>query len=287
MATQFIFDARGSILPAHSIADSIGWRGPSGSAIDYAVRNTGAILVAIYGRHCRIELNPKTVSHCAFAGVAQWLMDERFERVGLRQRQGNEIDEILGDSVAAVKRLSEIIRKQSDKGAAFLSKASYVSQLSAQHPFRDLIDLWRFSSSDHDLAHYDGPLHNLVNARFIIARVEENSSLVFHDVGPGVQLYSENWHRSTVGLRIQDQPNYEMGVWIAETYRDTIIANKPRLDDVDVIVKRPRQSSKHICYKRVLLPLSGSFRGVLCATLLDPSINLRFGAEHEAEDIVD
>ena len=287
---KYLIDSQGQFWPANSreLADYLGWLEPNDAFVDYVVRNIGYIATTDFGNNCRIVLHSQTVSSGAYAALATWLLGEQFRRVSLVPKTSDSSEEIVGDAIAAVQRLTDIIQSRDGANAtAFLSKPTDVTNLSSAHPFRSLLELWRYTSNNHAISEFETPLKNLVDARYIVAKVEPCSSLIFHSVGPGVQIYNETWFRSTVGLRIQDQPNYDLGRWAAEAYRETIISNKPRFDDVDLIVKRPRATTKQIRYKRMLLPLHGALTGVMCVTLLDPTVRLRVGAQQIPKDIIE
>lgn len=133
-------------------------------------------------------------------------------------------------------------------------------------------------------------INNHANGRYILAGLDDRSrALVFRDVGPNIKFYDPSWRVRTRGLRLRDQPDYAYGSWIHAAYRETMLAEQPTVDDVDVNIQRPRKTEVRLKYSRLLLPLRdrAGNRLVLSASHVDPTIDLRVGADEPTENVVD
>ena len=57
------------------------------------------------------------------------------------------------------------------------------------------------------------------------------------------------------GLRVEDQPDYFYGKWVAEAYRMTKGDGTPRLEDVDAIINKPGAGRSRVRYTRLIVPM--------------------------------
>ena len=101
--------------------------------------------------------------------------------------------------------------------------------------------------------------------------------------GPGFRatFLDDTWLSRSSGLRVEDQPDYYYGRWVAEAYRHTTHDRAPRLEDVDAIICTPRLGRSRVRYTRLIVPMqmpSGK-PCLLGASLIDTGIDLRAAAE--------
>lgn len=152
----------------------------------------------------------------------------------------------------------------------------------------DVVSLWRDRSGQLDIAAAREVLNNKIDAKYsVIARDSENGALRFQEFGPGLVIYSGRGNMSVcLGKAVQDQPDYHYGRWIAEGYRDAILANEPMITDMDVIVTDPLNDDKRrLQYRRLTLPVrvGGNTTALLSAVCVDPRIDLSFEVHHKIE----
>ncbi len=47
-------------------------------------------------------------------------------------------------------------------------------------------------------------------------------------------------------MRVEDQPDYDYGKWIAKSYRDVVAQARAALGDVDAVINWPQQSRQQL-----------------------------------------
>ncbi len=85
------------------------------------------------------------------------------------------------------------------------------------------------------------------------------------------------WLGRTVGHRVEDQPDYAYGKWLAEVYGKVVATRAPSLDDVDAVITWPQQPRISYRYRRLVMPFESKRDStlLLSATVIDPAIDLR------------
>jgi hypothetical protein len=75
---------------------------------------------------------------------------------------------------------------------------------------------------------------------------------------------------------MQDQPDYHLGEWAAEAYRDAALGAAPKLDDVDAMTVTPHLGRTRIRYTRLIVPVESGWgrRCVLGAAVINSTIDL-------------
>ncbi|RDJ94273.1 hypothetical protein B4Q13_15665, partial [Lacticaseibacillus rhamnosus] len=61
---------------------------------------------------------------------------------------------------------------------------------------------------------------------------------IINDVGSGLTRLAEYWLSRARGLRVEDQPDYAYGKWVARLYQQALSCGEPLLEDVDALVMR-------------------------------------------------
>ena len=271
-----LWDAASPALRQHLGCDLVG-----GDINGYLVRNLGYIRIEFDGKACRLFVNPSTMTDAAFATLVYHVSEQTFTSVdlslfhkGWEELHFASLQEAFDEIMRHV-RMRTITRHE-----RFMSERRVLDDLTGDHPLARLHQLWRALSGRFDSQSYRDALSSLVDARYMVVSADqETSNLYFSEVGRGIRFYDHFWHVRTVGLRLQDQPDYDLGQWVSDAYRDTIVSDVPRLDNVDIIASRPRQDPVRIRYTRVMLPLQGEGpnKQVLSASFLDDSVDLRVG----------
>ena len=264
----------------------------NGELADFLVRNAGFIRVLADGESCSIWFVPAAVNAVAFM-VAGQQIDEHVRRVRLSWYDGAWNDELCVGRERALKRMLALMsQKRRDQTDRFLSVSTSISSAGLSEQHVGLLDLWRDSAGQVELLRHGETIHNVMNGKFVIVHREADSSrMVFSSIGKGVDVYVDNrWKKQSFGQRIEHQPDMQYGTWVANCYREAILANEPTLTKVDAIVSDPAQGRKRrMQYARLTLPLvtpDGETQ-LLSASVIDRSINLQLEVNQEAEHIVD
>lgn len=258
-------------------------------AVDFSLRSLGYIAITELPSTCLIRICPHHLSEVSLATLAYFLAENPAKRIALSWFDSVWRDEIFGSPRLAIQRLVHLANMAATSdGQAYISRRRNLASLPASHRLQTVYELWR--TEQFDRQKFTSVLNEKAEGRYILAGLGARpGSLVFQDVGRGVVFYGEDWQSRTRGHRVQDQPDYDLGLWVSEAYLDTLVSNEPRLEDTDIVVRRPRNGSIRITYTRLLLPLAvaGKRSGILSVSHLDPGIDLRFNFKKISENIVD
>ena len=87
----------------------------------------------------------------------------------------------------------------------------------------------------------------------------------------------DRWTKRCIGQPVQNQPDYEYGVWTANGYRDAMRECVPTLSDMDTVVIDPAVGARRLQYKRLTLPFRGpdNTMQLLSTSCHDLSVSLR------------
>ncbi len=149
---------------------------------------------------------------------------------------------------------------------------------------RAVLNIWSDSGGKYDRERLHPLLEKALDGRFVVAEARNGGSdLMIKDVGSGMRGAARLWLSRSIGLRVEDQPDYAYGKWIAGSYRDVLVKGEPDLGDVDAVISFPQEARQSYRYRRLLLPFVADGRSeiVLCTSLVDPDINLRIKPLHE------
>jgi len=276
-----IFDDRGELWDArtrclaHELQASIGGE----ELVDYAIRNLGFVAVKDLGGSLRISLRPAIVSPIAFSALLYWLHDRAVDRVLISFLDRDWSHEMLGSRQDAVRKLmARIDFGQGSREGDFLQQSLPLESLPASSPLKGVLDLWSASGGKFDRERLAPLLERALNGRFVLVEaVPDKPSLVIKDVGGGLTKPAKYWLGRSIGNRVEDQPDYDYGRWIADFYRQVLTTGEPSLSDVDAVINWPHHARQSFRYRRLVVPFngSGSSTMLLGASLIDPAINLR------------
>lgn len=278
---SFVFDDQGEMWDAKSrrLAEVLQATLPGEELLSYVIRNLGFVGVSESNGSVRLRLRPAVVSQAALGALLYWLHDRRIDRMLLSFLDGEWTHEMVRTSEEAVRRVLAHARfKPVDRDGDFLHQQRALQELPNASPLRALLDVW----SDHS-GRFDGDriyplLDKALNGRFVLFQANANSpTLYVKDVGSGLGQSGGYWLTRTKGLRVEDQPDYAYGKWVAEAYRDVLETREPLLDDVDAVITWPQQPRVSYRYRRLIVPFDGGSTStlLLSATIIDPDISLR------------
>jgi hypothetical protein len=160
----------------------------------------------------------------------------------------------------------------------FLQQELPLESLPKSSPLRGVLDMWSASDGKFDRERLAPLLERALNGRFVLVETSpEKPSFVIKDVGGGLTKPAEYWLTRSIGNRVEDQPDYDYGKWIASFYRQIVTAGAPSLSDVDAVINWPQHSRQSFRYRRLVVPFNGEGSSTLLlgASLADPGINLR------------
>lgn len=268
----------GSSLLAEALQASIAGE----ELTSYAVRNLGFVAVSDNERAARIRLRPAVVSPIAFSALLYWLHDHPRERCVLSFLDNDWSHEVVGGSNEAVHRLMQRVTVRThDREGDFLQAPRPLYSLAQRSPLRAMLNIWSESNGVFDGERLHPLLEKALDGRFVMVEVASDSAnLVIKNIGSGLRKPAQHWLARSIGLRVEDQPDYAYGKWVARSYRNVINSGEPDLGDVDAVISWPQQSRQSFRYQRLLLPFKTADNSavLLGATLADPSIDLRVKA---------
>jgi hypothetical protein len=282
-----IFDDQGEVWDAKSrrLARDLHASIQGDELTDYVVRNLGFVAAKEMGGSLRISLRPAVVSPIAFTALLYWLHDRTADRVLVSFCDREWTHEMMRSRDEAVRKLMG--RVDFDQGARegdFLQEDLPLDSLPDTSPLRDVLNMWHASGGKFDRERLAPILERALNGRFVLAEAaSDRPSLLIKDIGSGLRRPAHHWLSRSIGLRIEDQPDYAYGKWVAHAYRAVLNRGEPDLGDVDAVIRFPQETRQSFRYRRLLLPFTddGGSGIVLCASLVDPDINLRVKARNE------
>jgi hypothetical protein len=276
-----IFDDRGELWDTRSpwLASELNASIGGEQLVEYAIRNLGFVTIKEMGGSLRISLRPKVVSPIAFSALLYWLHDRVVDRVLISFLDREWSHEMLPSRQDAVRKLmSRVDFGQASRDGDFLQEALPLESLSSSSPLKGVLDFWSASGGKFDRERLTPLLQRALNGRFVLVEASpDRPSLVIKDVGGGLSKPAEYWLARSIGNRVEDQPDYDYGKWIANFYRQVITTGTPSLGDVDAVINWPQQARRSFRYRRLVVPFNGEGNStmLLGASLVDPGINLR------------
>lgn len=276
-----VFDDRGEIWDAKSpgLADGLSASIGGEALTTYAIKNLGFIAANISNDSLRIRLRPAVVSQIALSSLLYWLHDQPFHRVLLSLLDGEWSHELLRTrGEAAARLLSRVKVNLDDRLGDFLNKPKPLHDLPHVSPLRALLNAWSDCNGKYDRERLAPLLEKGVNGRFVLVEAAQSSpSLFIKDVGSGFTTVGKYWLSRSIGQRVEDQPDYAYGKWVAGLYRQVLSTGEPGLEEVDAVIAWPDNPRRSYRYRRLIVPFESgpTSTKLLAATLVDQNIDLR------------
>jgi hypothetical protein len=255
---QYVIDNEGRVWTAGSreLHRHFGYPQPDFDLVDYAVRNFGCIHVRMHGTAMRIRLSPGAIGQKAVAATARMMIDDPCDRYVFEFGMTSPYLEIvsnLNDALARLEAFRDVVELRC--GSIVVGEELSLGRL--RHPkrrqLRDLIKEWKsrrgFLTRDL-LAPFQAP--GLVG-RTIMTRIARGGARVEY-FGPRLDVYEPGWSLSVVGRYLCEQPDPEYGESSARGYEEVALAERPRLELVDAVIRTPGRRPLRSRYERLLLP---------------------------------
>ncbi|MGI9426588.1 MAG: hypothetical protein ACR2PA_25650 [Hyphomicrobiaceae bacterium] len=287
---QLLVDTAGTVWDAHDwrLRRRYGRTAEVRTLIDFLVRNNGFLSVSLSDETAGIRAAPGSISTVGYLAAGQ-LIDTSIRRVGLSWYTGQWQHEILIGRDAAMKRLMQLMSTHHSRALGrFLSEPRAVEGIPQTHPHTKLLQLWRAQAGSFQWAKDFEYIHDITDGKFMLVQWSSGApKLVFAAIGKGSEVYQDRgWIDTFSGKRVEDQPDMRFGSWIANSYREALLANEPRVSDIDVIVSDPKHGNeKHLTYSRLTLPVQSTNGNLQLLSASCPSgdIDLRVKVHHESE----
>ena len=233
------------------------------------------IPVNCMGPTCVIRLPAKYIPFPDFVEAAAQIEAAGRERNVLRYWDREQPrTEIRRDPADACRRLLEILI---DNGVTTRHRARQrcPKELQAEHPHHALIDLWRASGGTLNLERDFEDIERLCKSRYLLIEKRPDQRLHFARIGRGWTIYSSrHWMSACVGRPIEEQPDYNHGLWLLANVKAGFAAGGPSLTDADALVRDPGEGvDNRWRYTRLSLPIGEN--QLISMTIQDRSIDLR------------
>jgi hypothetical protein len=272
------FDDAGCLHEAGSLALARGAQLPAGdqSVLDCAIRQRGFVAVDASSGVLRVRLVPAAVSSVTLSAVCYHLADREAARIAICWLDGAWHCHVFGSRTDAIRHLISLCPERSGRADDFKIARRSLDCLPGRSPLAALARLWDQSQAPLQFEEISQILHLGLKGRYAVVHAVDDGQVYFRDVGWGFPWLDKHWVSRSRGLRMQDQPDYHLGDWASEAYRDAAAGHGPRLDDVDAITVTPHLGRKRIRYTRLIVPVQTRWglRCLLGASVINLGINL-------------
>ena len=288
MMQTLLFDDKGETWDANSpsLAEALQASLSGDELSKYVVKNLGFVAATESDGSVRLRLRPAVVSPTALSALFYWLHDQTIERVLISCLDGEwshelvrSCDEAMRSAAGARKVHHARSRRRLPQQACGLCTSCSVPVRCAPRSMPG-----RQPRAEYDAEVIRPSLQKALDDRFVLVEAPDGSpDLLIKDVGSGLTRLAEYWLSRARGLRVEDQPDYAYGKWVARLYQQALCCGEPLLEDVDAVVMWPNQPRQSYRYRRLVLPFkrSGGSTVLLGTTLHDPDIDLRVKRNQE------
>ena len=277
-----VFDEQGRAWngSALSLRRLLAYDHPDVDLLTYAVKNMGFVALTVTRHAVRLRVRPETASPEAMTEAYYWLTKHHRGRVVLSLvGDGSGCrDEVLPDQNHVAGRLAELAAG-SDAGTLFRSAEVNLNEVRSNLALNALFECWRRTEQVYSSAEYASVTLGPLAGRFTVASAACGDAMVLYEVGRGFRVYTPGWSQVARGRTVEDQPDYTYGLWVRDRFRTALGERRPRLEDVDALIRCPSRGPgrQRIRYRRLLLPcrLPSGDAGVLSGSVVNDGIDLR------------
>ena len=281
MTRTYLFDDAGEMWDAKSpsLAEALHASISGDELAKYVVRNLGFVAATQSAASVRLRLRPAIASPTALSALFYWLHDQTIERVLISFLESEWTHELVRSGSEAVRTLlARVDYQANDREGDFLNKQVSLDNLSSSSPLRAVLQAWSDCSGTYNAERIRPVLQKVLNGRYMLVEsVAGSPTLHVRDIGGGFNKDVAVWLSRIRGLRVEDQPDYAYGKWIAAMYQQVLRKGEPSLEDVDAVISWPQKPRESFRYKRLVVPFEarGNSTLLLGASINDPAIDLR------------
>ena len=252
---------------------------------DFVIRNMGFIVVLQNRNGCEIRLRPQVFSEITLGALLYWLYDTPQPRFVLSsmERDGDDFSwsyRLFASQASLCGALAELVRSPVvDRGQRFFHEEVAVSQLSHDDAIAEFYRDWG-RGEFYNRSTVIAAAEKLFAGRYTIARVRDDKDLIIDRTGFGYTAYHQSYVDQSRGTRLEDDPDWYYGNWIAATQRNLARTGEAAIQNVDALIRVKPGHLDRFRYRRVMVPIEEDQdnRFIVSASLSDPSIDLRQAA---------
>lgn len=252
---------------------------PDFDLLDYVINNLGFVaLSTVQSGALRIKFRPALAAPRGLAAALFSLADQKPNRVVVSHSSEGCSDELFASVGKAIDRVAELTASFSSATHPFLTAERRIEELvGGRDPLSALFSIWAEKAQACELADQADLLNGLLGGRFM--KISQGADhLTMDEIGPGFLSHNDKWRQNAVGRPVEDQPDYAYGLWARDLFKSVLKQDKPRFDDIDVIIRRPHLNDKvRLRYQCLILPFrrpASAETYLLCASVIDQAINL-------------
>jgi hypothetical protein len=228
----------------------------------FAVKNLGFIKFQMVDNSViEIELHPQNVELPALLAVQQQLLSSQVKLFRIKYFEISWKSEIMVSAELAVSRLSELCSPAFAPPSSnrFIAEPREYATLFSEpeHPLGLMAQKWRMSFGSFDPTVISFAIkHQLLSRMMVVGIKPRREQPVFRFIGDGFKWLETDYQFYGIGESIENQPDKEYGIWVAEFYKSVARTGQPRYDIIRAAIQaRPSQSDLFMTrYERLLLP---------------------------------
>jgi hypothetical protein len=253
---------------------------PDFDFLTYLIDNLGFVAVTKTSpRAVRIQMRPETASPTSLAAALYCIADMELNCIVISHSGEARVHRLFHNVAQAVEYMAEqIAAGHQHAPLTLVSRERPIDLLvNAEGPLSSLLSYWIDCDHVYDSAALAGTLAGALHQRFMIVESTDDR-LTIVEVGAGLEMFGPVWREKAHGLRLEDLPDYDYGCWVQGMYRHVCKTNTPRLDDVNVTIRRPDRNDRvRLRYRRLILPFQCGKRGatrLVGSSVVDHTLDL-------------
>ncbi len=278
-----VFDDLGQMWTSVNLAFEEMFSVPQSQAnlTKYAVKPLGFVALNMYGPSVQIRCALAVVAEPALTAAFAWLHGRKFERIAIDYYDGTWQMVVARSAEAAIELLQGLLAKSPRQPSpALMLRRLPFNQLTTVPAFAKLHNEWHAGITGQIPFTASNLARRHLGTRYVVYDCGDNGQIYFNEVGLGFNHFGTAWARSRSGLPITAQPDAAYASWLAGHYEEALQANRPRLDDVDVLAVNDDGKRVRFRLKRIILPVlvDGHPPQLIGGSVLDERIDLRQAA---------
>jgi hypothetical protein len=255
---------------------------PDFDFLTYLVDNLGFVAVTRTGSDgVRIQIRPETASQTSLAAALYCIADMELKYITITQSGETHVHRLFHSVAQAVAYMAEqIAGNYQHAPLTLVSRERPIDLLvNTEGPLSSLLSHWTNSGHVYDAAALASTLARTLRERFLVVEpTDDRLTIVDVGAGLGLESFAPSWRKKARGLRIEELPDYDYGRWVEGMFRHVLDTDTPRLDDVDVTIRRPDRNDRvRIRYRRLILPFKCGTHGatrLLGTSVMDQTLDL-------------